>query len=135
MKEKEIAILIKYRLEQAHTAIEDAEFLIQGKRSPQSIVNRAYYGMFYAVLALLQQSGKVPSKHTGAIGLFDTECVRRGAFPKELSKNLHRAFELRQTLDYRVIERLSSDRAMETWRNAVSFVEAVEENLALKIEK
>ena len=50
MKDEEIASLIKYRLEQAQTALEDARFLLEGGRSPQSIVNRAYYAMFYAAL-------------------------------------------------------------------------------------
>ncbi len=67
MKNEEIAILIKYRLEQAQTALNDAKFLLDGNRSPQSIVNRAYYAMFYAALALLQKLEKVPSKHTGVI--------------------------------------------------------------------
>jgi len=63
MKEDEIQILTQYRLEQARTALNDARFLLEGRRSPQSIVNRAYYAMFYAALALLQKIGKIPSKH------------------------------------------------------------------------
>ncbi len=34
--------------------------------------------MFYAALALLQKTGKVPSKHTGVISLFDTEYALKG---------------------------------------------------------
>jgi len=40
-------------MEQAKTALDDAQFLFKGDRSPQSVVNRAYYAMFYAALALL----------------------------------------------------------------------------------
>lgn len=65
MKEDEIQTLIDYRLEQAKTALDDARFLLMGNRSPQSIVNRAYYAMFYATLALLQKTSKIPSKHIG----------------------------------------------------------------------
>lgn len=54
----DVQALIKYRLEQAQTAIDDAKFLLEGQRSPQSIANRAYYAMFYAALALLQRSAK-----------------------------------------------------------------------------
>ena len=57
MKEEEIKNLIKYRLEQAETALGDARFLLEGDRSSQGIVNRAYYAMFYAALALLQKIG------------------------------------------------------------------------------
>lgn len=95
MKDEEVRELVRYRLEQAQNALEDARFLLDGRRSPQSVINRAYYAMFYAVLALLQKAGKVPSKHTGAISLFDTEFVRNGVFSTDMSKALHRAFELR----------------------------------------
>src|SRR3990170_2386358 len=101
MKSDQISELIRYRLEQAQVALDDAKFLLDGNRSPQSIVNRSYYAIFYAVLALLQKIGKVPSKHTGVISLFDSEFVLNGIFPKELSKDFHKAFELRQVSDYR----------------------------------
>jgi uncharacterized protein (UPF0332 family) len=67
VKPEEIAILSKYRLEQAQAALDDAKYLIDGNRSPQSIVNRSYYAMFYAALALLQKISKAPSKHAGVI--------------------------------------------------------------------
>lgn len=91
MRSDEVSHLVAYRLEQAQVALDDAKFLLGGNRSPQSVINRAYYAMFYAVLALLQKAGKVPSKHAGAISLFDTEFVAKGTFGKELSKDLHRA--------------------------------------------
>lgn len=61
----ELAALVQYRLEQAFAALNDAKYLLDGCRSPHSIVNRAYYAMFYAALALLQKAGKIPSKHAG----------------------------------------------------------------------
>jgi uncharacterized protein (UPF0332 family) len=121
--------LIRRRLEQAQVALDDAKFLFDGKRSPQGVVNRAYYAMFYAVLALLQKIGKIPSKHTGAIGLFDTEFVLKGVFPKDLSKDFHRAFELRQNSDYRITEPLSPEKAEEMWKKAAHFVESVRKYL------
>jgi len=125
MKEEEVANLIKYRLEQAQTALEDARFLLEGDRSPQSIVNRAYYAMFYAVLALLQKIGKVPSKHTGVISIFDTEFVAKDIFKKEMSKNFHKAFELRQVSDYKTIKPITKEKAHEALDNAVQFVNEV----------
>jgi len=87
VKEEDVSSLIQYRMEQARNAIEDAQFLFEGNRSVQSIVNRAYYAMFYSALALLQEIRKVPSKHPGVISLFDTEFVMKGIFPKELSRD------------------------------------------------
>lgn len=59
-------------------------------------MNRLYYSMFYAVLALLQEKQLGTSKHIGAISMFDKEFIKTGIFDKEMSKTLHRAFELRQ---------------------------------------
>ncbi len=118
--------LIRYRLEQARTALEDAKYLLDGNRSPQSIVNRSYYAMFYAGLALLEKIRKVPSKHTGVIGLFDTEFVLKGIFSKELSRDFHKAFELRQVSDYKTTQPCSRERAEEAWKKAVEFVETVD---------
>ena len=125
MKPKEIETLIKYRLEQAKAALDDAKYLIDGKRSPQGIINRSYYAMFYAALALLQSISKAPSKHSGVISLFDTEFVMKGVFPKELSKDFHKAFELRQTVDYKVTRSITYDRAKKIWRKASEFVREV----------
>lgn len=124
MKE-EMLSLIKYRLEQAQTALDDAKYLLEGNRSPQSIVNRAFYAMFYAAIALLQKIGKIPSKHSGVISLFDTEFVLKGIFPKELSKDFHKAFELRQVSDYKTIEQISREQAEEILQKAVLFVNSI----------
>jgi uncharacterized protein (UPF0332 family) len=133
MKSKEIEILIKHRLEQAQEALDDAKYLIDGNRSPQSIVNRSYYAMFYAALALLQKISKAPSKHSGVISLFDKEFVMRGVFEKELSKDFHKAFELRQSIDYKIIKPISTDKANEIWQKAVNFVQAIEHYLIREI--
>lgn len=129
MKEEDISALIKYRLEQAQIALDDGKFLLDGGRSPQSIINRAYYAMFYAVLALLQKIGKVPSRHAGAISIFDTEFVMKGIFPKELSRDFHKAFELRQVLDYKTFKPISREKAEEILNKATKFVRAVKKYL------
>jgi uncharacterized protein (UPF0332 family) len=129
VKEEEIASLVRYRLEQAETALEDGKFLLEGGRSTQSIVNRAYYAMFYSALALLQKIGKIPSKHIGVISLFDTEFALKDIFPKELSRDFHKAFELRQVSDYKTFKPISREKAQEALRSAVNFVGTVKEYL------
>ena len=87
--------------------------------------------MFYAALALLQKAGKIPSKHAGTIGLFDTEFVVKGVFPRELSRDFHKAFELRQASDYRVLLFSTSEKRRRkpgSEQNAV-VVHAVKEHL------
>ena len=49
---KNVKALIGYRLEQAEESLEAADILLQ-KELIRPSVNRAYYAMFYAVMALL----------------------------------------------------------------------------------
>lgn len=130
MKEADVETLVRYRLDQARTALGDARCLLDSGRSPQSIVNRSYYAMFYAVLALLQRTGKTPARHTGVIALFDTEFVLKGVFTKELSRDLHRAFDARQVSDYRFAEPLEPADTREALEKASRFVEAIAAYLA-----
>ena len=125
MKPDEITTLRQYRLEQAKAALEDAEFLLLHQRSALSVVNRAYYGMFYAVLALLQDTSPLPSKHTGIIGLFDVMYIRTGIFDKQRSKDLHRAFDLRQASDHKTIEPITTEQAEELTAAARVLLETV----------
>jgi uncharacterized protein (UPF0332 family) len=133
VKSKEIEILIKHRLEQAQEALDDAKYLIDGNRSPQSIINRSYYAMFYAALALPQKISTAPSKRSGVISLFDKEFVMKGIFGKELSKDFHKAFELRQSTDYKIIKPISADKANQIWQKAVKFVHALKHYLNREI--
>jgi uncharacterized protein (UPF0332 family) len=125
MTDTEMEDAVTGRLNQAQTALDDAKFLLDGGRSTQSVVNRAYYAMFYAALALLERIGRAPSKHAGVISLFDTEFVLKGSFSRQLSKDFHKAFELRQVSDYRVLDSVSSDKAAELLQNAAGFVDEV----------
>jgi uncharacterized protein (UPF0332 family) len=70
----------------------NATRILLAQHSVRAAVNRAYYAMFYAVLALLAQRRQETSKHAGAISLFDREFVKPGVFPRELSQWLHHAF-------------------------------------------
>lgn len=115
--------LIEYRLTQARDSIREADVLDQFGMSRRSVMNRLYYAMFYAVLALLQEKEMGTSKHSGAIALFDREYVKAGLFPKEMSKALHRAFELRQKGDYMEDAEVTADDVAEIKSAAERFVE------------
>lgn len=128
-KEEAIAELIRYRIEQSEKAIEDARCLLSGNGSPQSIINRSYYAMFYSTLALMLCIGKTFTKHAGAISAFDKEFVHKGLLPKELSADLHRVFELRQDHDYKIISNPSVEEAEMTVNKAKRFVLAIKEYL------
>ena len=131
MMTENVKALIKYRLDQAEESLEAAKILLD-KDLIRQCVNRAYYGMFYSVLALLAIGKKETSRHSGAISLFDKEFVKEGLFTKEFSRWLHEAFDLRQRSDYAPSFDLSREQAERTLQNAVMFVKGVKEVLTRK---
>ncbi len=121
--------LIRYRLEQARESIKEADVLLTAGMSLRSVMNRLYYAMFYAVLALLQDKQAGTSKHSGAISLFDREFIKTEIFDKKFSKALHRAFELRQKGDYMEQTEVTKQDIDEIRPEAVEFVERAESYL------
>ena len=125
MSDHDKQTLIAWRLEQAKNTLEEARLLQSAGKSTLGTVNRSYYAMFYAVLALLQEIGETPRKHSGAIALFDQKFVKTGKVDKQFSKHLHRAFKLRQISDYHPVESLSINEAEELLENAAVFVQKI----------
>jgi uncharacterized protein len=121
--------LIRYRLDSAHEMLRDARLLKENGGSPISIVNRAYYSVFYAALALLVTADVEPNKHTGVLAKFDELFVRQGIFPKEMSRILHRAFDMRQAGDYQKSKVITAEQAVEVFTSAEEFIKAIEKKL------
>jgi uncharacterized protein (UPF0332 family) len=120
--------LIFYRLQQAEESIQEAKTLAQNSLW-RGAINRSYYAMFYAALALVVQKQQVISKHSGVVVFFDKEFVRNGIFPKELSRYLHFAFERRQSIDYGEVFTVNSEEANQAIIEAVQFVEKIKDYL------
>lgn len=128
MMSEQLDALIRYRIEQAHETLREADILY-AQSALRGTVNRAYYAMFYALLALLATKQLGTSKHSGAIGLFDREFVKTGIFSREFSRALRIAFERRQTYDYGEIIEIDEATDQETLKKAKSFVEEIEKYL------
>ena len=128
MRPEQLEDLLRYRMEQAHETLREAEILLN-ESALRGTINRAYYAMFYALLALLAIKQLGTSRHSGALALFDREFVKTGVFPRELSRSLHLAFDHRQTYDYGEITQVSHQTAEETLMSAQTFVAAIESYL------
>jgi len=107
-KKRELAL---YRIQQADESLDEARFLFEGSKSPRSIINRAYYSMFYAILSLLVFEPFSSSKHSGVISYFNRHFIKRGVFSLELGRAVNKAFDLRQRGDYREQVNLTADQA------------------------
>ena len=132
MSSDNIQALVRSRLEQADDALNAARILLE-QHSDRAAVNRAYYAMFYAVLALLALRKQETSKHTGAISLFDREFVKPGVFSRDLSQWLHRAFRQRLAVDYAPLRTVSNEEAQQILNEARTFVAQVREHLAQEL--
>ena len=129
MMTENVKALVAYRLELAGESMVATKTLLdKGLRRPS--VNRAYYAMFYAVLALLAREKRETSKHSGAIALFDKLFVKEEIFKKELSRWLHDAFDLRQRSDYSAEFQITGEEAEILLKQAESFVDEVKNVLA-----
>lgn len=124
--------LIAYRLKQAEESLLDATILIESQGSFRSVINRAYYTMFYSLLALIAGMGLGTSKHAGVIAIFDREYVKTGIFPKEMSRLLHKAFYLRQDSDYKEFSLLTRDETREILNGAELFLNSIKQHFDFK---
>jgi len=128
MKPEQLEDLLRYRMEQAHETLQEAEILLK-ESALRGTINRAYYAMFYALLALLATKRLGTSRHSGALALFDREFVKTGVFPRELSRSLHLAFDRRQAHDYGEMVRVNRQVAEGILMDAKTFVSAIESHL------
>ena len=122
--------LSNYRIKQAEESIDEAEFLLSGGKSPRSIINRAYYAMFYAVLALLVHESYATSKHTGVLAYFNKKFIKEGLLSESLGLAINKAFDLRQRSDYREYVELSHEQATHFIGEAKIFVSTVKDYIA-----
>jgi uncharacterized protein (UPF0332 family) len=124
--------LVAFRMKEAGETIADAERMLQNGLSSRSITNRAYYAMFYAVLALFQKAGinAKTSKHAGVISVFDKEFIHAGKLDVRYSKILHKIFEARQTIDYKELAEVTVEEAADHVKAARAFVDTVKNFIA-----
>lgn len=117
--------LVAYRLTQSKETLEEAMFLLEGGKSLRVVTNRAYYSMFYAILALLIDEPFASSKHSGVLSYFNRRFVGEGVFPKDIGRLVNRAFELRQQGDYRENAQLTLEQVQPLVEAATTFIELV----------
>lgn len=121
MKNADILALIKHNIEKADDAVIQAEALFNIQQH-FGVVNRAYYAIFYAALAILLTKGLGSSKHAGVLSYFDREFVNTKEVDKKWSKVFHDAFDLRSMGDYAKLTKINNIQAERMLQNAKDFV-------------
>jgi uncharacterized protein (UPF0332 family) len=116
----EIDSLVK----RARRYIKSAELLLKD-RDYESSVSRSYYAMFYAAQAALLTKELTFSSHKGVISAFGKHFIKTEIFPKEMGRELNRAFEKRQIGDYGYTFVVSDEEATQILRYGKEFVNKV----------
>lgn len=131
---KELYDLIKYRIDRAREALEEARILA-GSGHWNACVNRLYYACFYAVSALLSKHDLSSSKHSGVRSFFNHNFVKTGIFPKETAVIYNSLFERRQEGDYEVFITFKENDVSPWLKETEVFVNAKKKLIELDTEK
>ena len=117
---------VKSLLERSKRYLKSAELLLE-EGDYESSVSRTYYAMFYSVEALLLTRGLSFSSHRGVISAFGEYFIKTGLFPREMGRELNRAFEKRQLGDYGYTFVISREEAKEILDSGKRFVSRIAE--------
>ncbi len=120
--------LAQYRITIAKEDLEAAKINFQIGHYRASN-NRAYYAIFRAVSACLALEFKAYKQHAQVLGNFNKDFIHTGIFPKEMSKKINRAQEIRHASDYDDFYIVSVEDAKEQLETANYVVDMIEKYL------
>ena len=125
MDKKRRIDLSKYRFEHAKEEIDVSKELIKSKHVNAS-TNRAYYAIFYTLLAVTELEGFESAKHSGVISFFNFNYLRTKIFDGKLSKLIDSAFKLRRYADYEGLYVVNIDDAQKQIDDAEKIIEIIQ---------
>ena len=88
-----------YRINRSKEELDNARVMLADGRYKLAL-NRSYYAIFHAMRAVNVLDEFDSSKHSGVIAHFNQYHVKIGDFPKETSKIIRNASEMREHADY-----------------------------------
>jgi uncharacterized protein (UPF0332 family) len=133
LEEKTPQVLAAVRLDRARLFLQDAEKNLAIDSFLTSI-NRSYYCIYHAMRAVLALERFDSKKHSGVISQFRKNYIKTGIFPAELSDMIRDAFIDRNDCDYMEFPVASKDDAAARLENAKTFIAAVGEYIAPKLQ-
>lgn len=126
--------LANYRLKVAREDLDAAKINLK-EGYLRTANNRAYYAIFHAISACLALEFKAYKQHSQVIGNFNKDFVHTGVFPKEISRRISRAQEVRHASDYDDFYVVSIEDVKEQIVTAEDVFEMVKKYLMEKAEK
>jgi uncharacterized protein (UPF0332 family) len=81
--------------------------------------------MFYSAEAVLLTKDLSFSSHKGVISAFGEHFIKTNVFPREMGREINRAFEKRQIGDYEYTFIISADEAEQMLQSGKEFVNTI----------
>ena len=119
------AQLIAYRVEQAKSTAQEAEFLLNNDMLRGSM-NRIYYSMFYMLQALSLKYQFESSKHAQLLGWFNKTFIHTKKIEVKFSKILTKGYNLRTKGDYATIYDLDKQELLQMFGEMTEFIREIE---------
>ncbi len=116
--------LSAFRYERAAEELENAQAMLEAGKFKLAL-NRSYYAIFHAMRSVNILDEFDSSKHSGVIAHFNQYHVKTGHFPKDASKIIKNASEMREHADYEDFFAVSRHDAKEQIEKAENFVSMV----------
>ena len=91
--------IIKYRIERAKESLTEAKILSESGHW-NTVANRLYYSVFYAVNSLFIKYDINSSSHSGTKTIFNKEFIKSGILDKNAGQLYNNLFNKRQEGDY-----------------------------------
>lgn len=91
--------LVAYRMERARQTIDEAE-LLAGQGYYNAAINRLYYAVFYATLALFLKFKINAKTHAGVRTMLGLHFIEKNVMPRDCGKTFNSLFNLRHSSDY-----------------------------------
>ena len=110
----------------SHQRLDAARILCDEGHYEDSI-NRAYYAMYLAALALLRRKGVEAKTHTGLISAIGSEYVKTGELAREHGRALNLIEELREEVDYTICRNIMREEVVSVIAKATDFVVCAEQ--------
>lgn len=126
LKDEDREILISYRCEQAHEAIDDAKFLIDNNKLKMA-ANRVYYGMFYILNVLALKYQFMTSKHQQLIGWFNKTFIKEKKIDQKYGEIIRKAYKRRTDSDYGVLARFEKADVEKMFEDMKDFISTIED--------
>ncbi|MBI4358402.1 MAG: HEPN domain-containing protein [Candidatus Omnitrophica bacterium] len=119
----------KKLLEKADRSLQTAKSLLES-RDMEFVASRAYYAMFYAAEALLNEKGMSFRKHSGVHSTFGKTFVKSGEFNQKYHQWLMEAFNERLVSDYAFETQVTPESAKELVSHAEEFLQEAKNYLS-----